>query len=61
MDWTTILWIVGVIVFLVIMMRGCGGMMAGRECGMGSHRQTRPRGQPEERDDHGAPPARRSA
>ena len=34
MDWQTILTILGVIAFVWLMMRGCGGMMA-RGCGTG--------------------------
>lgn len=33
MDWQTLLTIAGIILFVVFMMRGCGGMGGG--CGMG--------------------------
>ena len=33
MDWQTLLTIAGIILFVVLMMRGCGGMGGG--CGMG--------------------------
>lgn len=53
MDWHTILTIAGIILFVVVMMRGCGGMMRGGRgmgggCGMGS----RPR-RPETKDAKG--------
>ena len=35
MDWGTVLTVGVVILFVVLMMRGCGGMMAGGGCGMG--------------------------
>jgi len=58
-DWRTILTIAGIILFVIVMMRGCGGMMGGGRgmgggCGMGS----RPR-RPEAKDDKadaGSPP-----
>ena len=34
MDWSTIISVVAIVVFLLLMMRGCGGMMAGGGCGM---------------------------
>lgn len=41
MDWRTILSIGGIILFVIVMMRGCGAMMGGGRgmgggCGMGS-------------------------
>lgn len=36
MDWNTVLSTIAIIVFVVLMMRGCGGMTAGGGCGMGS-------------------------
>lgn len=55
MDWRTILTIVGILLFVVVMMRGCGGMMAGGcgvggGCGMGSRRR-----RPKEREDSAQP------
>lgn len=54
MDWQSILTILGIVLFVVIMMRGCGGMMGGGcgmgGCGMGSRRKQ----QPEEKE--GQPP-----
>lgn len=41
MDWTTLFWIIGVVLLLVVMMRGCGGMMRG--CGTGMHSRQRDR------------------
>lgn len=38
MDWQSLAWIGFVVVLFVVMMRGCGGMMAGGGCGMGSRR-----------------------
>lgn len=56
MDWHSVLEIVGIILFVVIMMRGCGGMMAGGcgmgGCGMGS-RSKRPA---HEQEDKKPPP-----
>ena len=33
MDWQTIITVGVVLLFIVVMMRGCGGMMRGRGCG----------------------------
>ncbi len=38
MDWTTLLYIGIFVVFLLAMMRGCGGMAAGG-CGVGGRRR----------------------
>lgn len=38
MDWQSFVWIGFVVVLFLVMMRGCGGMMAGG-CGMGSRRR----------------------
>lgn len=35
MDWATVFTVGIVILFVVLMMGGCGGMMAGGGCGMG--------------------------
>ena len=35
MDWGTLFTVGVVILFVVLMMRGCGGMMGGGGCGMG--------------------------
>ena len=39
MDWNTLLSTIAILVFIVLMMRGCGGMMAGGACGMGRPRR----------------------
>lgn len=39
MDWNTVLTTFAIIAFVVVMMRGCGGMMAGGGCGMGRPRR----------------------
>jgi hypothetical protein len=39
MDWNTVLSTIAIVVFIVLMMRGCGGMMAGGGCGMGRPRR----------------------
>lgn len=46
MDWNTVLSTIAIIVFVVLMMRGCGGMMAGGGCGMGKSRR-KDRAEPE--------------
>jgi hypothetical protein len=46
MDWNTMLFAIGLIGFVVMMVRGCGGM-AGGGCGMGHSRRQR----------HSTPPA----
>lgn len=39
-DWTTLLWIGGILLLIFFMMRGCGGMMGGSGgCGMGGRRR----------------------
>ncbi len=38
MDWQALLTMVGIVLFVIVMMRGCGGM-AGGGCGMGSRRR----------------------
>ena len=48
MDWSTLFSTLFVIVFIVLMLRGCGGMTAGGGCGM--HMRHRPR------RDHPQPP-----
>lgn len=35
MDWYSVLTTIAIVAFIVLMMRGCGGMMAGGGCGMG--------------------------
>ena len=37
MDWSTLISVIAIVVFLWLMLRGCGGMMAGGGCGMGRH------------------------
>ena len=37
MDWSTLISVAAILIFLWLMMRGCGGMMAGGGCGMGRH------------------------
>lgn len=47
-DWTTLLWIGGIILLIVFMMWGCGGMMRGGGCcGMGGRPSIGPRGGPQ--------------
>ena len=42
MDWNALLSLIAIGAFILLMMRGCGGMMAGGGCGMGvKHRQKR--------------------
>ena len=42
MDWNALLSLIAIVVFILLMMRGCGSMMAGGGCGMGvPHRQKR--------------------
>ena len=58
MDWQSLLTIGGIVIFIFLMMRGCGGMMSGGcgmgGCGMGSRR----RQEPEEHDPKNSlPPA----
>jgi hypothetical protein len=57
MDWSTIISVAAIVVFLWLMMRGCGGMMAGGGCGMG-----RPRRRDDAQPPESAPsnPTRRS-
>jgi hypothetical protein len=43
MDWPTLFTTLLVIAFVVLMMRGCGGMSAGGGCGMQGHRPRKPR------------------
>lgn len=42
MDWSTVLSIGAIILFVILMMRGCGGMMGGG-CGTGGCGMGRPR------------------
>lgn len=35
MDWNTLLSTALIVLFIVLMLRGCGGMMSGGGCGMG--------------------------
>lgn len=50
MDWNTLLTTIAILVFIVLMMRGCGGMMAGGGCGMGRpRRREKPTGEQQER------------
>jgi hypothetical protein len=39
MDWNSVLTTIAIVAFIVLMMRGCGGMMAGGGCGMGKPRR----------------------
>lgn len=41
MDWNTVFSTIAIIVFVVLMLRGCGGMMAGGGCGMDMRRRPR--------------------
>jgi hypothetical protein len=49
MDWNALLTIGAIVLFVVLMMRGCGGVMAGGGCGMGAHSR-----QPRRADTDGA-------
>lgn len=60
MDWQTLLTIAGIILFVILMMRGCGGMVGGG-CGMGGGMGSRRR-PPDAKDDKaeaGSPPEAR--
>lgn len=47
MDWSTLFSTLLFVVFVVLMLRGCGGMRAGGGCGMhGHHRPRRDHPQP---------------
>ena len=39
MDWNALLSTIAIVVFIVLMLRGCGGMMAGGGCGMDMRRR----------------------
>lgn len=39
MGWSAVLTTIAIVAFIVLMMRGCGGMMAGGGCGMGKPRR----------------------
>ena len=41
MDWNALLSTMMIVVFILVMMRGCGGMMRGGGCGMGVHHPRR--------------------
>jgi hypothetical protein len=45
MDWNSVLSTLAIIAFVVVMMRGCGGM-AGGGCGMGYSRRRDPKDVP---------------
>lgn len=54
MDWNTLISTIAIVAFILLMMRGCGGMMAGGGCGMGApHRQRRQPTAPGESAEHG--------
>ena len=42
MDWNALLSTIAIVVFIFLMMRGCGGMMAGGGCGMGHRHKRQP-------------------
>ncbi len=53
MDWNALLSTIAIVVFILLMMRGCGGMMAGGGCGMGvRHRHKRQPNTPGESTTH---------
>ena len=53
MDWNALLSTIAIVVFILLMMRGCGGMMAGGGCGMGvRHRHKNRPNQPDESTEH---------
>ena len=55
MDWNALLSLIAIGIFILLMMRGCGGMMAGGGCGMGvSQRQKRRPDMPSESTEHGS-------
>lgn len=43
MDWNALLSTIAIVAFILLMMRGCGGMMTGGGCGMGAHRRRKRR------------------
>ena len=55
MDRSTLLTGAAVLVFLWLMMRGCGGMMVGGGCGMGRHRHGGAHNHTGRRTDDGTP------
>ena len=54
MDWSTLISVVAIVAFLWLMMRGCGGMMAGGGCGMGRHAHSGSTDQQRRRHDDGS-------
>ena len=53
MDWNALLSTVAIVVFILLMMRGSGGMMAGGGCGIGvRHRHKRQPNTPGESTEH---------
>jgi hypothetical protein len=56
MDWNTLLSTALIIVFILLMMRGCGGMMAGGGCGMGAPRRRRDKVKPADSPPTDQPP-----
>ena len=54
MDWSTLISVVAIVVFLWLMMRGCGGMIPGGGCGMGRHAHSGSTDQQRRRHDDGS-------
>jgi hypothetical protein len=54
MDWSTPISMAAILIFLWLMMRGCGGMMAGGGCGMGRHSHSGSTDLPQRRHDDGS-------
>lgn len=55
MDWNTLISTIAIVAFILLMMRGCGGMMARGGCGMGaSHRHRRQPTAPGESPEQGS-------
>jgi hypothetical protein len=46
MDWNALLSMIAVVAFVLLMMRGCGGMMTRGGCGMGVHHTQKRRDTP---------------
>lgn len=58
MDWSTLFSTLFIIIFVVLMLRGCGGMTAGGGCGMHTHHKP---GRDHPRTPNEAPPGSTSA
>lgn len=56
MDWNALLSTIAIVAFILLMMRGCGGMMAGGGCGMGVRHRHRTSEAASQTAEHVAPP-----